>query len=216
MFYDVYGSGTRVYRYAWEDLSFVDWVKTPCESCGRNISKTEYEPGGHRLVLEGGKRYPDFLAFTGAGERIFLVSERALEVFTQNQVSGIASWERVSCVSEMVRGKYMEPQGEAPNYWKLNISGRVDLDMKAMFLKKKHRCDKCGQFVWNRERLYPMYLDPNTWDGSDLCRITSIPGHVVCSDKLVRLIKKYSLKGACLEEIRERVEREPTADNGVR
>lgn len=216
MFYDVYGSGTRVYKYAWQDLSFVDWVKTPCEACGRDISKTEYEPGGHRLVLEGGKRYPDFLAFTGAGERIFLVSERALEVFTQNQVSGIASWERVSCVSEMVRGKYMEPQGEAPNYWKLNISGRVDLDMKAMFLKKKHRCDKCGQFVWNRERLYPMYLDPNTWDGSDLCRITSIPGHVVCSDKLVRLIKKYSLKGACLEAIRERVEREPTADNGVR
>ena len=56
-------------------------------------------------------------------------------------------------------------------------------------------CSSCGRFEWNRQRLYPLYLDEETWDGSDICRVESIPGYIVCTERVVDLVKRQKLKG---------------------
>ena len=43
----------------------------------------------------------------------------------------------------------------------------------------------------------PLYMDEDTWDGSDICRNKSIPGYIIFSEAAVELIKKYKLKGFC-------------------
>ena len=83
------------------------------------------------------------------------------------------------------------------HYYSLNIFGTVDFNLKAMALKRKHLCVSCGQFEWSRQRLYLIdaVLDANTWDGSDLCRIVSFPGHVVCTEKIKAAAEEYQLTG---------------------
>ena len=82
--------------------------------------------------------------------------------------------------------------------YSVNITGSIDFDLKAMALKKKNRCPSCGQFDWSRQRLYLIktVFDMNTWDGSDLCRIDSFPGFIVCTEKVKGVIEKYRFKGS--------------------
>lgn len=75
------------------------------------------------------------------------------------------------------------------------ICGRIELDLPKMGLKKKKLCRVCGGFEWNRQRLSPLLLDASAWDGNDICRVDSIPGYVVCTDRVVALVKKQKLKG---------------------
>lgn len=63
-----------------------------------------------------------------------------------------------------------------------------------MCLKKKKLCKVCGSFEWNRQRLCPLYLDEGAWDESHICRVASIPGHVICTERIVPLVKKHKIK----------------------
>ena len=45
--------------------------------------------GDHCLIAEGGPKYPDYLAFSGAGS-LFVISEHAARIFRENNLSGIS------------------------------------------------------------------------------------------------------------------------------
>lgn len=101
-----------------------------------------------------------------------------------------------------VEPRGMNKDGSPIDYFQLNICGRAELDFKAMFLKKKKYCAVCGQYEWNRQRFYPRVVDGNSWDGSDLARVVSITGWILCSDKVRKIVKKHKLKGFVFTEAR--------------
>ena len=187
-FYLLEGSGST-YQYAFRDTALGSLEQRECEACGRPLSQWRFS-GPHHLILEGGPKYPDRLEFTGAGGSPLLLSERAAAVFAANGITGIA--ETVPVRTSRESGDLPD---NAPRYVLAKISGRIELDLPKMCLKKKKLCSVCGSFEWNRQRLYPLFLDESAWDGSDLCRVDSIPGYVVCTAKVVELVKKQKLKG---------------------
>lgn len=193
MFYRLFHSGLRKYKYAYRDLSISGIRKVECATCGRLLSELCYSDNGHVLAIEGGKEFPDYLGFYDAGPRLCVLSKRAVEVFSANNISGISAFELVSFANA----------NETINYYIAEIYGRIDLDLKSMQLKKKHLCHSCGQFEWNRQRLTPVIVSPQSWDGSDFCRISSIEGYVVCSEKVVRLVKENRLTGFEFQELKE-------------
>lgn len=175
----------RKYRYAWKDESFLGFGQRVCSHCGRMISESRYTGDVRWLALEGGKTYPDCLAFTGAGERLFILSESAVRIFEDCGITGFS-------------GKREVLVSDGPQYFAMEISGRVELDYVAMQLKKKKLCPECGQFDWNRQRMAPVILDEGSWDGCDICRVKSLPGFFSCSERFAEIVKEYKLTGFVL------------------
>lgn len=194
MFYKVLDYSAKTHKYAYKDISFLGFKETLCSNCGRSIATMLYNSGVHQLVLEGGKKYPDLLGFHGAGKQMLILSGRTLSLFKQHNISGISGSEQIQ-VLEKRGSKLIDSTGLSPDYWIVNVTGIVELDFSSMGLKKKNKCDCCGQFTWNRQRLTPLILDENTWNGYDLCRITSIPGYIICTDRVRCLVEEYSLSG---------------------
>ena len=181
------------YCYAHEKLGRGGYHFEKCQVCGRNIAHPLPPTGEEGYILEGGKQFPDFLGYGGGGI-YFIISDRVLNAFGENGVTGYDK-----AVEVPVYRKYRrELIRQDAVYYSVNITGSIDFDLKAMALKKKNRCPSCGQFDWSRQRLYLIktVFDMNTWDGSDLCRIDSFPGHIVCTEKVKGVIEKYRFAGA--------------------
>lgn len=184
------------YKYISQNTAFVGYDRSEkCSECGREIVKLQYSGAEARYEVLGGSTYPDYIQYSGAGEQPFIISEKALKLFAENNVSGYDHAEPVT-----VEPRGMNKDGSPIDYFQLNICGRAELDFKAMFLKKKKYCAVCGQYEWNRQRFYPRVVDGNSWDGSDLARVVSIPGWILCSDKVRKIVKKHKLKGFVFTE----------------
>lgn len=182
------------FKYAYKDLSLSGFVSNVCSECGRNIIVPQYIEETPHLVLEGGRLFPDLLQFCGAGDRLFIVSERTLDLFEKGKVSGYSN--SGQCKIEYV-SRSKDPDA-VPIYYRLKIYGKVDLNLAAMHLKKKRKCNVCSQFEWNRTRIYPRIIDMDTWDGSDICLLDSIPGLKLCSEKIVHIVETNHLTGFSL------------------
>lgn len=186
----------RKYCYAQKNLAFGGYTFSECPSCGRQIAEELPKTQQDAFVIEGGKQYPDFLYYGGAG-LYFLISDRVMRAFDEQGVTGYDSATQVS-VYRLHNGDLIE----APHsYYLLNINGSIDFDLKAMSLKKKNVCVACGQFDWSRQRLsiIKTVFDMDTWDKSDLCRIESFPGYVVCSEKVKKIIEKFGFNGVTFQ-----------------
>lgn len=192
-FYFISESLKAKYTYAFSNLSFVDWFKQECPKCGRAVVAAGYRDTTHRLVLEGGKVYPDLLGFGGCGSRLFILSEKAVRVFEENGISGFITESKAELYKSYSRK--IIPVEDAPVYYIVSIYGEIDYDYRSMFLKRKHVCTECGQFELNRQRLYPTFFNISTWDGNDLCSLSTFPGRKVCTEKVVEVVKENGLMG---------------------
>ena len=182
----------KAYHYASRSLRQNDFDCQLCDVCGRTII-SDVPKGSDSFVLEGGKKYPDFLYYGGIG-LYFIVSEKAMDVLEQNNITG---YNNISKVDVYRIKNHQLCKIDEMNYFSLDICGSIDFDLKKMPLKKKNLCQKCGQFNWSRQRLelVETFLDMNSWDGSDLCRIRSAPGFTVCCTRLKEHIENNSLSG---------------------
>lgn len=185
------------YRYALEDTSVLGYNHTVCPQCNRRISTLQYKDAAPHLILEGGKALPDLLSFCGAGKQLFLPSEKALQLFKEAGITGWSELEAVT-IEEIGKNRNVVP---VPTYYNLCIFGRIEFDFAAMQLKKKSVCPVCGQFTLSRTRLPSPILDATSWDHSDLCRIESIPGYTVCTDKVKALVTQHDLTGFSFEAV---------------
>ena len=187
------------YCYAVKNLSFVRFKKK-CSHCGCQDAKELVFQGDDALLIDGAKNYPDFMLYGSVG-LYFIVSKRVLEVLQQEKITGYNEAKKVS-LYRLICGKL---EKQEPEYYIINITGGIDLDLKAMSLKKKNVCPICGSFKWNRQRLYNIdsFFDMNTWDGSDLCRIKSFPGYVMISDRLKEIFEEHKFTGASFKNQNE-------------
>lgn len=186
----------RKYCYAQKNLAFGGYTFSKCPGCGRQIAEEHLKTQQDAFVIEGGKQYPDFLYYGGAG-LYFLVSDKVMRAFEEQGVAGYDSATRVS----VYRLHNDELAEDTHSYYLLNINGSVDFDLKAMSLKRKNLCASCDQFDWSRQRLsiIKTVFNMDTWDNSDLCRIASFPGYVVCSEKVKNIIEKNGFTGVVFQ-----------------
>lgn len=204
VFYEMDPSGSRAYRYGVSDDSFLGYDRTLCSTCGREIVRPRFNGLHHKIRLEGGKRYPDLLAFCGAGtteqgERYLLLSERAVEAFSREGITGLEDCQQATILT--AEGASHDV-ADAPNYYLADISGTIDLNGPAMSnLRKKNMCPACGKFRWSHQRLSPLRVDSASWNGKDLCRLTSIPGCVICTEKVREMVKKHRLTNFAFTEL---------------
>lgn len=189
--------GKDKYCYAVANTSLSKHTLKICDQCGRTIATPQYTSDIPRLELDGGKVFPDLLRYCGSGDRLFLISEQALDLFEKHKVSGYTSYQPVDIEPFFKRGKHLP----SPTYYSLSISGRIDLDLSAMHLKRKRLCSLCGQFDWNRMRIHPFILDQSSWSGTDICLLSSFPGFKICSERFVEIIRSYSLSGFDFEPL---------------
>lgn len=188
---------SRYYCYAWT-MSGVRHEIVECAECGRKTLAASSINEDAFLVIEGGRKLPDFLEFCGVGIYLF-VSSTVIDVFKENDISGYFIDKAIPLFRE-VKGEMQKVDDVL--YYSLKVTGKVDFDLKAMHLKKKHLCNSCGQFDWSIQRLSVIdtKLDMATWDQSDVCRVSSSPGHIVCSDKAAELIVQKKLTGVHIQE----------------
>jgi hypothetical protein len=198
-FYLLESPSERTYQYACENSALIGLKTTTCDACGRNVSMWEFS-GPPCLIAEGGPKYPDRLAFIGAGSSLFVLSERAARTFADSGITGIAEMAPIR-IMKRLDGAIIPLPDVAPQYILAQVGGTIELDFGKMFLKKKKLCKICGGFEWNRQRLHPLHLNEKTWDGSDICRIDSIPGYFICTERIVKLVKGRKLKGFCFKAL---------------
>ena len=131
------------YAYAWKDTSFEGFSRKTCENCGRIVAAPRFREERRILLAEGGGNYPDFLNFTGAGERLFLLSAQAVRMLEGETITGIAGTEQVTVRSEKTE--------EVRAYYALDIRGCIELDFEKMGLRKKKQCSFSGTAsAWSR------------------------------------------------------------------
>ncbi len=185
----------KKYCYAYENLARAGLIYQyeKCPHCGRNIAHEPVKTLPDAYVIEGAKAYPDFLFYGGGGIN-FLVSEKVVNIFRQQGVTGFDTVTSVPLFRNN-RGDLI-PQ-EDVQYFSLNITGSIDLNLKAMSLNRKHICPECGQFDWSRQRLaiIKTAFSMESWDQSDLCRIASFPGFIVCTKKVRDIVLEQKFKG---------------------
>ena len=182
----------RKYCYVQKNLAFGGYAFSKCPNCGRQIAEEQPKIQQDAFVIEGGKQYPDFLYYGGAG-LYFLVSERVLKAFEEHNITGYE--QAVQVPVYRFRNDTLTEQDAC--YYLLNIIGSIDFNLKAMSLKRKNQCSDCGKFDWSRQRLaiIKTIFDMDTWDNSDLCRIASFPGYIVCSDKVKSIVEENGFTG---------------------
>lgn len=203
MFYKLTNSENPQNKYVVKNLSFKEFTKIRCEICHRETIKATYDKDEfYHLLLEGGNAYPDLLEFCDAGEQLFVVSQKALTVFREQQVSGISGYERVKLFIETQKG-HTEIDNEVGSYFALKVNGNIDFNYSAMLLKKKKMCNSCGQYELNRHRIWPCVIDSKSWSGADLCTLRTIPSVFVCTEKVVQLVKTHKLTGFNFEQLRD-------------
>ncbi len=194
MFYQISPSLEKKYCYAYQDLTLKGLTYGRCPYCSRTIGSYDFTGETHQFLLEGGTILPDLLGFHGAGTNNLIISSRALQVFRTNDVSGFNDEAPVSILHPF-SNMHGNNESTEKQYFIIQTFGHIDLNLSAMQLKKKRKCLHCGQFDWNRRQFHPMHLDITTWDGSDLCQLSSIPGYKICSEKVIGLVKQHKLTG---------------------
>ena len=156
--------------------------------------------GDDALLIDGAKDYPDFMLYGSVGLN-FIVSERVMDILREKKITGYDEAKKVS----LYRSRYGKLVKQDVDYYMINITGSIDLDLKAMSLKKKNVCPLCGSFKWSRQRLYTSdsIFDMNTWDGSDICRIQSFSGYIMISDRLKEIFEEQKFTGASFKKQNE-------------
>ena len=184
----------KSYAYAYKDLSLEKLDQNICAKCLQNTNTPIYNVSVHSLVLEGGDILPDHLNFCGAGGLRLVISQKTKDIFEKSNISGISVYEPVNALWNTKQGTLTTLNG-IKQYYLAHIQGKIEIDFKAMKLKKKRYCPVCGRFQWNRQRLEPIFLDLNSWDKSDVCVIDSMPGRIALSKYVFDVVKENELCG---------------------
>jgi hypothetical protein len=119
-----------------------------------------------------------------------LVSERVLQAFAQNGVSGFEA-----APVEVVISKPTTQQ--PPTLFELVVTGWGGMASHASQLKVVYFCESC------RQRKYSIaepsrIIDPAAWDGSDLFMVWPLPRYRFASDRLADLIRENRFTGVRL------------------
>lgn len=162
-----------------------------CPSCNRPLSMLRWLPP-YRIELETwGKHYGDVADISNE----IIVSERFMQVFTDNGLKGLVDVEPVEIIKLVHRrGKPKEP---LPKYFKATVvHSPTTIDQEAsgyVWGDKSKICPECLFETLKRYRA--LIVKPETWNGDDIFYPRGGNGPLV-SDRFKTAFLENSLKGA--------------------
>ena len=153
-----------------------------CPECGVRDS---YPSGAFDVVVEGGSKYPDVL---GCGAYPFLILSES--VINDWKDAGITAFETYPVGIAEVKSKKLQDVS-APNYYRVEFSGKCKIDLEASGFKVLNKCKSCGHITLDSPLVYEYHIVPDSWDGSPIFRDSDIfPRVIFCTELIVQLAKK--------------------------
>ncbi len=132
-----------------------------CQNCG---SVKHYPVGDFDVTVDKGSKYPDVL---GCGGYPFLiVSERAIEAW---QVAGLCCFHTYKVnIAEI--GSARLRNVAAPQYYRVDIDGKCQIDLEASGAKIVKFCPECHHLETAPFVLQGFRMVPGSWDGNSIFR----------------------------------------------
>ena len=187
-FYHLLHNHSRKYKYLKKLVSGDLKIRKRCQVCGNYSERGEESYKGLIFEASDNPEYPDCILYGGA-PNFLIISQRALDVFIQESVTGFQAYP----VSILDKGEEIEKQ-----YYILRIYGKAAYNYKKMGRKPSFYCVDCGytDYIGKRPLNYEFtYLKENSWDGSDLFLSTC------CTEKVIDIIKENKLTGFVEKDI---------------
>ncbi|MDQ0917038.1 hypothetical protein [Paenibacillus sp. V4I5] len=185
-----------------------------CSDCGIHWRKTVNSEEGKAQFVLTNNHYADFL-YSSDG---LLISERAIEVFDLEGISGYSKTEIIvsspkETPAEFQRllrlaGENVKKMPEnPPQYYMVMINGLISLHQEQN-LKFIH-CNKCGlvravspgsSFINTDHNLI---IDASSWRCEDIMN-TNYPARNVCTERFIEIYHKHELTGLIFSDLTSR------------
>ncbi len=168
-------------------MSFVEYgrdIGTECGRCGRTVHRHSSE--GWSCVVDEGTYWPDVLG--AASSPIHAVSARVVRALEDEAASG---FEVCPMHLAEVRGRRLAHLPE-PEYFYLNVTGAVDIDLAAGGIGDVPACPECFQQIPEGHKPAHRHVPiAGTWDGADFVRTRNLPNLLTfCTRRIVELARR--------------------------
>jgi len=111
-----------------------------------------------------------------------IVSERFLQLLKHEGISGFREVPVIRLSIKRYRGS------DFPKVWSLRITGSGGYEKPRPERRFSEKCPVCGHRVMCHNEIAGDYIDPDSWDGSDIFRGPDWGGHVFVTQRLADLI----------------------------
>lgn len=152
-----------------------------CPVCGE---RRKVLVGSGSCEIHGGTSWMDAIGI--ASWPLFLVSRRVVVALEQIGAKGFEP--RAVCFTK-VQSPAMQ---NAPDYFYLDVKGRIDIDLKSSGLEGAQQCPGCFRDL-STKLIEPTRYVParEGWDGSDLFRLRNRPNLLVfCTRRILELARQ--------------------------
>ncbi len=159
---------------------------TNCAECGSTYVKKDLN--NIDLIIEGKGKYPDVL-LSGSWP-LLIVSDKLLNIWEDNKITGFNSYP-----IKIFTKNGAEILKNDAHYYNIKITGKCQLDFKAMGIEILEECKTCGAVIFNKEvwEFGTPIVKTNSWDGSDLFVADQFESAPLCTLTIIKLIEKYNI-----------------------
>lgn len=170
-------------RWTWAQslIPKLDEISRPCAKCGiGRVYPGRYPERDFDVMVKGGSAYPDVL---GCGAYPFLiVSEYVIQDWETCGINGYRKY----AINVRNVGHYEAPNGFPPQYYHIQITGRVALDLNAMGVEVKPHCSECGYRRATPSIQFPFVFAEQPDPSSDLFVSDWYPAITFCNHRVLR------------------------------
>lgn len=170
-----------------------------CPSCGGRISGCYWV--GKREIRLNKNKLPDFLYIYGGANIPFLVSDRALDVLRENEISGILKAEPVDAVrlkKEVLDAKYYILTLQRELY-------PIDHERsKIVYGENLHaRCNVCDPIGRTKNIIAELYFKSDVTVTQDIFKICELGDSVFLSERFTDVCRENGLTGLYYVDMKE-------------
>ena len=147
-------------------------INTRCDACGRG---SEIPEGSFDVVVEGGRQFPDVL-YCGAYP-FLIVSARVAGDWERSKINDFTRFPvRVKDLTDA-----QVKLSDAPEYFRIEVSGSCEVDLRRSGLALRKRCRSCGCGRIDRLAEKGYVVKARSLKGSGLFRDSILSAVIFCS-----------------------------------
>ncbi len=176
---------SKKFTWATSIIPRSEMVDRRCSDCD---AAENYPSGDFDVVLEKGSEFPDVL---GCGAFPFLIlSERVISTLVAERISAFHTFN--IGISEIRSKSKTLMEKSPPKYYRVEIDGSCQIDLKVSGLEVVRYCPKCHHLVTKPRVPIGLQIIPGSWDKSDIFRDFQLyPRINFCNEVLPRIVNRY-------------------------
>ncbi len=119
----------------------------------------------------------------------FLVQDRTLNILRASGVTGFDV--------KPVKARYEKSSEKPPKLWEICVTGWGGIadPSSGIRLNLAKSCEICGHLVYTELTRPERLIDKEKWDGSDLFFVWPMPKFIMCTSRVMRIVKDHHLTG---------------------